>query len=76
MAVAHTTALNLIGKYVSFHVESKHSNLHYEGVVCSLTLQMDGSHSLGIGFDDHYALSEINGLKVLGEVTLYPNINT
>jgi hypothetical protein len=73
MALQHTTALNLIGKYVSFYVQNQHTRSDFEGVVSSLVLQLDGSHHLKIGFDDYYKLSDIEGLKVLGEIHLYPN---
>jgi len=72
MAVAHTNALNLIGKYVSFYINADHCRLDYEGVINSLILEHDGSHQLRIGFDDFYLLSDIEDLKVLGELTLYP----
>lgn len=72
MAVAHTTALNLIGKYVSFYINADHCRLDYEGVISCLILEHDGSHQVRIGFDDHHLLSDIEGLKVLGELVLYP----
>lgn len=71
MAVAHTTALNLIGKYVSFYINDRNRRLDYEGVISCLILELDGSHQVRIGFDDHYLLSDIQDLKVLGELVLY-----
>lgn len=71
MAVSHTTALELIGKYVSFDIKQAHTFFHYEGVVSSLVFEMDGSHSLKIGYDDNFLLSDVEDLKILGELRLY-----
>lgn len=73
MAVAHTTALNLMGKYVSFYTDSSYPII---GVIDSVCFYLDGR--ISITFDDinFYDLSEIDSLKVLGEVTLQTNIST
>jgi hypothetical protein len=68
MAVANTTALNLLGKYVSF--SSQAYSDHY-GVVSSVVFQIDGSVQFSIGWDDFYNYSEVIDLKVIGEVTIY-----
>lgn len=73
MAVSHTTALDLLGKYVSFYIHSQQSRLDFEGVVNSLVFKFDGTSEFGIGFDDYYKLSDVEGLKILGELHLYPN---
>lgn len=68
MAVAHTTALNLLGKYVSFSCER---SLDCFGVVNSVVFDMDGSCQFSIGWDDFFSLTDISNLKILGEVKLY-----
>lgn len=70
MTVSHTTALDLLGKYVSFHVLN-HARLDFEGLVSSVVLEFDGSHHIRLGFDDCFFLSDIKDLKVLGELHLY-----
>lgn len=71
MTVAHTNALELLGKYVSFYINNSHGRSDYEGVVSSIFLQFDGSHTLTIGFDDQFLLSHIEDLKILGKVKLF-----
>jgi hypothetical protein len=68
MAVAHTTALNLMGKYVSF---SSEQSLDHHGVVTSVVFDIDGSVQFLIGFDDYYNYSDVVNLKILGEVILF-----
>ena len=68
MAVAHTTSLNYLGKYVSFLTESA---FEMHGVVSTVVFNMDGSIDFSIGWDHFFSFDEVRNLKILGEVKLY-----
>ena len=68
MAVADTTSLDYLGKYVSFLTESA---FEVYGVISSVIFNMDGSFEFSIGSNDFYAFNEVRNLKILGEVKLY-----
>lgn len=68
MAVPNTNALDYLGKYVSFN---HHHNLEIYGVVSAVVFNMDGSIDLSIGWEDFYNFSEMDNLKILGEIKLY-----
>lgn len=63
MAVAHTTALTLLGKYISF----KADGFYRYGVVHSVISEFDGKHQICINFEDFYFLSDLDDLSILGE---------
>lgn len=68
MTVANTNALNYLGKYVSFNHEEI---FEIYGVISNVIFNMDGTIELSIGWDNFYNFSEMNNLKVLGEISLY-----
>ncbi|WP_119054826.1 hypothetical protein [Acinetobacter colistiniresistens] len=70
MAVAHTTVLQLLGKYVSFNSDSCFETY---GVISNVVFNMDGTVEISIGWDEFYDYSKITNLKVMGEVHLYPS---
>ena len=68
MAVADTTSLHYLGKYVSFLTESA---FEVYGVISSVIFNMDGSSEFSIGSNDFYSFTEVRNLKILGEVNLF-----
>lgn len=66
MAVAHTTALTLLGKYISF----KAGGFYHQGVVESVFYHLNGKHELCINFDDFYFLSDVEDVSILGDIIL------
>ena len=70
MAVSHTTALEYLGKYVSFQSDS--SYLHV-GVINSIIFTLDGKTEFSIGWDDFYDFSKVTKLEILGRFTC-PNL--
>ncbi|MDN5415620.1 MAG: hypothetical protein L0F83_06785 [Lactococcus raffinolactis] len=69
MAVANTTFLQYLGKYVSF---THDSSFEKYGVVNSVIFEADGSVQFSIGWDDFYDFAQVDKLKMLGEVLFYP----
>lgn len=67
MAVPHTTALNLIGKYVSFHTDALH---HHIGVIDSVSIYLDGRIEITFDNLEFHDLSEISKFTILGEVKI------
>jgi len=70
MAVANTTVLQLLGKYVSFTTDTCFDTY---GVISNVVFNMDGTVEITIGWDEFYDYSAINNLKIIGEVILYPS---
>lgn len=66
MAVSHTNALELLGKYVSF----KANDFYRQGVVESVIYHLNGKHELSINFDDFYFLSDVEDVSILGYIHL------
>lgn len=69
MTAANTTALEYLGKYVSFNTDS---SFEIYGVISNVIFNMEGTVEFSIGWDDFYNFSEVTNLKVLGEISLYP----
>jgi hypothetical protein len=65
MAVAHTTALNLIGKYVEFTTDNIYPHI---GIIDSVSIYLDGRIEISFDTVEFYDLSQISKFKILGEV--------
>lgn len=65
MAAVDTTALQLLGKYVSFNYEDN----SYLGVIDSVVFQINGDVEIGLGHE-FYFYSKFSNLKILGSVQL------
>ena len=68
MAVAHTTALNLIGKYVEFSTDNICPHV---GIVDSVSIYLDGRIEISFKGQEFYDLSQISKFKILGEVKIH-----
>ena len=65
MAVAHTTALNLIGKYVSFYTDTLYPHI---GVIDSVSIYLDGRIEITFDTVEFFDLAQISKFNILGEV--------
>lgn len=67
MAVAHTNALDLIGKYVSFYTDTVYPHF---GVVDSVSIYLDGRIEISFDTAEFHDLSQISKFTILGKVDL------
>lgn len=67
MTAAHTTALQYLGKYVSFKCDS---NIEHVGVIDSVSFYLDDRVEIGFANYEFFDLSQVSDFKVIGQVLL------
>lgn len=68
MTISHTTLLQYLGKYVSFNTDS---SFEMTGVISAIIFNIDGSVEFSMGWEDFFFFTEIQNLKIIGEVKLH-----
>lgn len=68
MTISHTTLLQYLGKYVSFNTDS---SFEMTGVISAIIFNIDGSVEFSMGWEDFFSFTEIQNLKIIGEVKLH-----
>ena len=58
MAVAHTTALNLLGKHVTIEYSIGEFKFSRSGIIDSVVISLDGSFEFFLG-DTSYSIDEV-----------------